>query len=706
MHFNNKVPVWKQAPFIRLLLPFIVGILWEWYFNISLPLIVLSGFSFTAAYTLFYYLPLSFRFKIGKSHGMLLNMILLTAGLFLTWEKDIRNSAGWYGNIYHTTDCLLVRINEPLTKKTRSYKTEGWVEAIIRQKKIIPCQGKLQIYFQDDSIVSLPGYGSRIIISKSPERIQNTGNPGSFDYEQYAAFQQVFHSVYLSKEDWTMAENAEKGNRSSIYYFLHFTYTVKDIILSILRKNIEADGSKLSLAEALLIGYTNDLDRPLLQAYTNTGVVHIIAISGMHLTLIYVMLVWIFTRIPLIRNSKWTQLFLILGCLWFFSIITGAGASVMRSAIMFSFVSLGIRLGKAASVYNSLAASAFVLLCYNPYLLWDVGFQLSYLAVAGILIFQKPVYLCLAYNYKWKDRIWKMLSVTLSAQVLTFPVCIYYFHQFPLLFLICNLIAIPLSSLILYLEIGLLIVSPVPFLSSWVGKITGEAIGIMNIFITSVNKVPYSIWNNIPASISSTCILYAIIFFISSWLIYKDRIALKMGLYFIALFACIMSYNSWMVHNKRRLIIYKVPHHQAIDFINGNNYFFLGDTSITNDSLLAARYLRPSRQALQLSYEPSKGITGFFKRENFIQFGDRLIVLINGPVYFHAVTKKVAVDIVIITGNPVVDIAMLDGVFDCRQYVFDASNSLWKIDKWVKECEELHLRSFSIPAQGAFIYDL
>ena len=705
MALINNVPIWKRAPFIRLLLPLITGILLQWYLPIPLIVIVSSGLSFSLAYFLFNHLPLSLRFKIPGFQGLLLNMILLTGGLFITWQNDIRNYKNWFGNIYQKEDYLLVRINEPVTEKARSYKAEGDVEAVIHEGTAASSKGKLLLYFAKDPLIKQLSYGSRILLGKMPEPVKNAGNPGSFNYEQYAAFQQIFHTVFLKTEDWQLADEEKFIKNTKINWFKGIIYLARDKILSILRKNIDPEESKLSIAEALLIGYTNDLDRTVLQAYTNTGVVHIIAISGMHLTLIYLLLAWIFSRVPLVNRSKWLQLLLVLSCLWFFSFLTGAGASVLRAAIMFSFINVGRNLAKATSIYNSLAASAFVLLCYNPYLLWDVGFQLSYLAVAGILVFQKPIYQTLKINNRWKNKVWEMLSVTLAAQILTFPICLYYFHQFPLLFLLSNLVAIPLSSLILYFEIGLLMVSWVPYLGTWVGKMTEWMVALMNMFIKGMNKIPYALWQYIPASIISTWILYVLIISISTWLINKNLKAMKLSIFCIPVFLLLMSYDAWIVKQQKKLIVYNFPQHRAIDFVVGDNYLFVGDTLISRDVLLTDRYLKPARLALQLKHCRER-LTGLFQKDDFIQFDQKRIILIDKPVSFEALTTRVEVDLIIISGNPELEISRLAATFNCRQYVFDASNSLWKIVKWQKESEALHLRSYSIPSQGAFVLDV
>src|SRR4029079_4104307 len=175
----------------------------------------------------------------------------------------------------------------------------------------------------------------------------------------------------------------------------------------------------------------------------------------------------------------------------------GAAASVLRSAVMFTFITVGKSFSRKTSIYNPLAASAFVLLCYDPYFLWNVGFQLSYLAVAGISIFQRPVYGLLHIKNKWIDKAWELAAVSIAAQVLTFPVCIYYFHQFPNLFLLTNIIAVPLSSIILYAEIRLVSLAAIPAVGFYLGKIVTLLVAAMNAVILFFNDFPYSVWDKI-----------------------------------------------------------------------------------------------------------------------------------------------------------------------------------------------------------------
>lgn len=429
---------------------------------------------------------------------------------------------------------------------------------------------------------------------------------------------------------------------------------------------------------------------------------HIIAISGMHLGLIYMLLLWIFCRIPVINQSQTLQLVLMLTCLWLFAILTGAAASVVRSAVMLTFIAVGKNISKKSSIYNSMAASAFVMLCYHPYFLWEVGFQLSYLAVAGIIVFQPAIYNWIYVKNKWVNELWKLMAVSLAAQILTFPICIYYFHQFPNFFLLTNLIAVPLSSAILFAEIGLVALSWIPPLGVMIGKLISGLVWIMNQVILWVSQLPFSVWEKIPATFASTVMMYLLVFCISAWLLKKNKTAFQLALFTLLAFTLLQSYGDWQIKNQQKVIVYNIPQHQAIDFVSGNRFRFLGDSGILGNKALQNFHLQPARIALQLS-QPLDTPYLYASPPLFYQLGRKKIIVLDRPLQFDALQSKIDVDMIIVSKNPQILIAQLASVFNCTQYVFDASNSLWKIGQWQKECEELHLRSYSVPNNGAFV---
>jgi len=441
----RSIPLWKEAPFLRLLIPFAIGILLQWNFSPGIRWIIWVLVSFVTALIIQSFSTLSFRFRHSILTGLLLNGILLIAGVMNTHYNYLPNRPNWIGHLYGDSMLVIARLEEPLSEKARSYKSVASVR-IIKNNQSIPVNGRIILYFQKDSLsvsndtsqssTQHLQYGSELLFSRSLQPIINTGNPGAFDYKQYASFQDIYYQAYLTPSQWVPLPT------NSADPFKKFLFSTREKMVALLQKYIQGYVES-GLAEALLIGYKDDLDKQLVQAYSNTGVVHVIAISGLHLGLIYWLLNFLLQPLSKRKKAKWIKPLLIIAILWLFSLLAGGSPSVLRSAVMFTCIVLGESQDRKISVYNSLAASAFLLLCYNPFWLWDAGFQLSYVAVLSIVVFSKPVYNLLFIPNKALDHCWKLISVTIAAQILTTPISIYYFHQFPIVFLITNLVAIP-----------------------------------------------------------------------------------------------------------------------------------------------------------------------------------------------------------------------------------------------------------------------
>jgi competence protein ComEC len=697
MSKTYKIYLWKKATFLRLLLPVIVGIVLEFYFPVPLKFIIIVAAALALFYFLFTILPLAYRFKYHPVGGVIISLFLINAGVFFTRQKDIRNHNDWYGNRYDKSSYVIATINEPPIEKNKSYKAIATIDAVVKNGKIYSTTGKVLLYFSKDSLFTNINYGSRIIIKKDLQEIRNSGNPAAFNYAQYCAFQQIFHQCYLKKNDWLLL----KGSNTNVYQKTIFA--TREFVINQLNQYIRGSDES-SLAKALLIGYKVDLDKDLVQAYSNVGVVHLIAISGLHLALIYALLLWITARIPFINKPKYVRLVVILFCLWFFSLLTGASASVLRSAVMFSFIAAGMTFNKRASVYNSLASSAFVLLCIDPYLLWNVGFQLSYCAVLGIVTTQRYIYNWFYFQNKLLRGVWQLASVSLAAQLFTLPVCLYYFHQLPLLFLLSNVIAIPLAMLTLWSCIGLITISPLHIAAIYLGKIITCIIWCLNHSVLYINALPFSLWDGISITIADTILLYLVIAFFLYWLIKKNITAFKLALIATFIFAGSIAFKKWSFSTQKKIIVYNVPAHKAVDFITGNNYQFMGDRELQEDGLLQNFHLKPARISLHL-VRKKDSLTALYHSNNFYQFYEKRIVMIDSAFVYKPSEQKINVDYIFISKNPKLYLSNLAATFNCHMYVFDASNPMWKIDKWKKDCEQLHLRFHSVPDRGAFIID-
>jgi len=694
-----QIPFWKIVPFSRLLLPLSAGILLQWYNPIPFNPIAISIAVATAVFILFYFLPLNLRYRYRYFQGIFLMLIVLFVAMFLTRQKNVSLKVHWFGHRYTDSSKLLVRIIEPVLERDKSFKTEALVTGMISGKIQIPVTGKIFLYFSKEDEVKLLAYGDQLVLRTRLQPIRNSGNPGSFNYSRYAAFQQVYHTAFLKKGDWIRLPQQKTNPLQTFIFYL------RKQVIGVLQKNIVADKNITGIAEALLIGYKEDLDKDLVQAYSNAGVVHIIAISGLHLGLIYMMLVWICARIPFVKKNRISKVLIVLGSLWLFSLLTGASASVLRSAVMFTCIIIGKEFFRQASIYNSLAASACMLLCYNPYLLWDVGFQLSYLAIIGIVALQKPILGLFTFKNKFLFKTWEMLAVTVAAQAATFPVCLYYFHQFPNLFFITNLIAVPLSTVILFAEILLICVAWIPWVSIMTGKLIAGMVWVMNALIGFCNGLPFSVTDHIYADILSTWLLYILLFFGVGWLMYSNRPCRWITLICLVFFTGYYQYIRIKASRQKKMIVYQVPRHQAIDFIHGKQFQFMGDSALVPDGLLKHFHLKPARIALQASKQTIK-MPELYQRNQGLQFFGKKILIIDKPVSVNMNQRMLLIDVLVLSKNARVKLADLARVIRPKMIVMDASNSLWKIAVWKKDCDELALPCFSVPEQGAFMLDL
>ncbi len=558
--------------------------------------------------------------------------------------------------------------------------------------------GKFLIYFKKDSVSQNLKYGDQIIVNKGLSPILNSGNPAAFDYKQYCAFHQLFHQVYLKTGQWVLLPQKNKNILPA------FIFSTREKVVSILEKYM-GKNDESAIAKALLIGYKVDLDKDLIQAYSNAGVVHIIAISGLHIGIIYAILLWIFSVLPVIKRSKPLRVILIISCLWLFALLTGAAPSVTRAAVMFSFIIIASGFNKKSSIYNSIAASAFFILCFNPYDLWNVGFQLSYLAVLGIVITQKSIANWFYFKNKLLRGAWQLAAVSLSAQLFTFPLCLYYFHQLPLLFLLTNLVAIPLATLILCGCLVLIIISPVAIAAFYFAKMVYGLIWFLNHCVLFFDSIPFSLWKSVYVSVADTFLLYLIVFAIVYSFIKKNKMAFKIAFAFSLLFVSFRTFNGWQLYHQKKIIVYNIPMHKAVEFIDRKNFYFCGDSDVVNDKLLNKYNITPVHTAFDLKEKPGP-LKELFMKNNFYQFYNKKIVMIDTAMNYYPVENKIKASYIIISKNPRIKMADVAQKFDCKNYIFDASNPPWKIEQWKKECEELHLHFYSVSKQGAFVINL
>ncbi|MBC7873879.1 MAG: ComEC family competence protein [Ferruginibacter sp.] len=687
---------WKKTPFLRLLLAMIAGIIVQWRFQVNSTTLTIILLIAIIALAGFFFIPFFNRYKFAFVNGIITSTLFLCIGAMLAWQQDIRNNKQWLGNFYTEEDAVIVTLDEPPVEKEKSIKANASVKCLLQNGRSISVAGKIILYFRKDTALHL-SYGSQVIFSRPLGEIKNSGNPGGFDYKRYCLFQGITHQVYLKPGEFEVLREKKEN------VFRKFIYSSREKVLSILRTNIMGD-KELGLAEALLIGYKDDLEQSLVQSYTNTGVVHIIAISGLHLGLIYWLLALLLNPLQKSKKIRWLRPVLIISGLWLFSLLAGAQPSILRSALMFTCIVLGESLSKKTSIYNTMAVSAFILLCINPYWLWDAGFQLSYTAVLSIIIFMQPVYNWFYIKNKLLDLLWKLNAVTLAAQLLTIPLSIYHFHQFPNLFILTNFLAVPLSSAILLGEIFLCVISFIPALAIVLGKGVSGLIWLMNTYIERIETIPFSVWGGLQINGWQAVLLLLFIAGLSYWLMERATIGLKLGLLALLGFIALRSYSFIQSNQQRKIIVYNVAQKRAIDIFNGRNFCFAGDSDVVSNEFKRNFHLEPSRTLYRA--KNAKEVDDLYFNGNYLCYSGKHILLLDEPVLFPPQSTKLLIDLLVISKNPKIYIKKMAASLDIKQVVFDGSVPAWKANFWKKDCDSLHIPWHDVTMKGAFVMKL
>jgi competence protein ComEC len=368
--------------------------------------------------------------------------------------------------------------------------------------------------------------------------------------------------------------------------------------------------------------------------------------------------------------KKWIAPPVMLLVLWGFALLTGAGPSIVRAAVMFSFIIIASVVKQNSSIINALAASAFFLLLLHPFYLWDIGFQLSYAAVLSIVLYQKNIFDSLYFKYRWIQACWQLNAVTISAQILTLPLVVYHFHQFPNYFLVSNFIVVPLSSIILYGCLLLLPFGSLVYIGKALSVCTSWLIGSMNWIIQKMNALPFATTSNLHINTAQVILFFIIITSTTLLIQTKKNKWCFMGLTAL-LFGCsIHSYLDLQAAGQTTLTVWFVPK----------------TTKIT------------VRYGLQKEAALASGNSAF-------TIGHTRFMCIHQKTQLKPSTTPTSnVDILLVSNLPKSPIALLAKHFRGAFYVFDSSIPLWKMESWKKEAEGLHLRHHFVSQQGAFVH--
>ena len=704
---------WNQVPMLRLIIPFLIGItialgtdgsfIFSDYFFISLLIIFIAW--------VYYYKKIIKNYSRRWLLGLFIYIIIILGGYQLTVLNISLNDADHFSH-YHLKNAEVVAdITEPPVEKESTIRLVVDVRNIKDSVTWKEVSGKAIIYIEKDSMSSALHYGDRLMLSSDFCEVRPPQNPSEINYKKYLANRSVYHQAYAKSGMWKLLSR-DHGN-----IFMTVAINIRNVFLGIFKDN-HIGGSEFAVASALIVGYTDKIDPELLRDYANVGVMHVLCVAGLHVGIVFLLLNYFLFFLEKFKHGKIIKAVVLLLLMWLYAMITGLSPSVLRVAVMFTFVTFGRSYNRQMNVFNSLAASAFFLLLIDPFILTAVGFQLSYLAVTGILIIQPFLSSLWHPGNKIMKELWGITTVSVAAQIATYPLCVLDFHQFPNYFLPSNIIVVPLANLIIYSGMLTLFTAPVGWLSMLFAKLMSFSVIVMNSSVKFIEGLPYSIIQGITISNFEMILLYVISFFVIFFFIKRNFRWLKYAFFCIIAMELIACFYKIRETNQEKFIVYNINKTSALDFVDGMENLFLADASMIHDQSRIAFHIQNNWWNLGLKHSAACDIadssitqnnafsTEYFRKDNFIQYGNKRIAMINKANANLISSEKIRVDYLILTENAKVSISDMVKQYNARLIIFDSSNSRWYVEKWKKECQSQKCSFYSVIDQGAFITDL
>lgn len=681
--FLDNVNIFSQHPFVRILFPFLAGVLLEIFFDLpDLIIGIISGILFSIYLIDFFFLHHFGKYQWRFANGIFLNILILSIGIFWTSFFDESKNTEHYSHLPEGKTILRVEIIRDPIIKEKSVKAEIRILEV-KKKEWEYCSGTAFLYLKKDENSMKLEYGDELILNSSLTDIKGPQNPEEFDYKTYCKNKRIFASIYANRQQWI--KSGEGGN-----FILHLASDLRKSFQQIL-KDSGLDGQEYAVASALILGSTDDIDDETKNAYAVSGALHVLSVSGLHVAIIFVVLDKLLSFLMLFKRGKHYKAFLILGFLWIYALMTGLSPSVIRSAAMLSFVVVGKLINRNASIYNILCASAFVLIAYDPYLVLDVGFQLSYLAVFGIVYLHPKIYNLIFFKRKIPDFIWNVTAVSIAAQLITFPLGLFYFHQFPNYFLLANLAVIPLGTIILYNGVAALLFSFVPGLNELLIFTLKWSVWLLNESVKFVENLPYASTKGIFISVVELVLIYFLLFFILRFLENRRARNLQMALVTSIVLVVGFSIGKWENLQRQEFIIYQIRGETAMAFHEGNQAYFFSKKSLTEDErkmnfhILNHRYKNGIEDSKIIFLDGKAEENGrIFKLGKYLAIGETNLFIADSTFKKRKVNEKLKVDMIIVSGNPKLKIQDLDSMYDYKTLVIDGSNSFYLVEKWKK----------------------
>ncbi len=693
-----------EIPFVRFLLPFIIGIAFALNYNV----VMRFSYYFFALSTLFACLIfLNFNYKnwsIFKSKwlpGLLIYFFLIGVGFSsVILRKEINNSK----HFSHNSGNALV-VNVISAPKISNDIARFLVESkqIISLGKSVPVSGKLLLALKIDSLKPLSiKYSDQLLIDNQFTEIEPPYNPQEFDYKAFLANQQVYHQAFINQRQVYIIKH-DAGNS-----LLNFAIGLRKKLVDKIQKYFP-DKESAAIASTLILGYRADLSRDVIDIFSKTGTMHVLSVSGMHVGIVFLLLSFILAPLQKSKKLNLIRISIFIFSIWFYALITGFSPSVCRAAAMLTFIILGKAINRKQNSFNLLAISALLLLLINPFYLMDVGFQLSYLAVAGLIYLHPKIYHSINFSNKIGDFIWNYTSLSFAAQLATFPISIYYFHQFPLYFLLSNLFIVIPVALIMYTGIAFLFI-PFEIILKPLGWLINQMILIVSKVLFFIENLPFASLGGLWISTFQYILIYLIIGLLTFFIISKNKNAFKLLLVIVLIFCMTVSFKTYRDLNRKELIFYSLRKNAGLAFINQNKSVLmcdlLADDKTKDFSVQPSLESRNVKSTEYTNFNQMENLAQYKCSENSYQFANykifRLDRKFNQTIFQH----KLKVNALMISGNPKINLGQVLNDISCEVLLLEATNPDYKNKIWKSIADSVGKKCYILKKNPALIIKL
>lgn len=690
---------WREWPAARLVVPFIAGICFAIYTNPWQPWSIGATLLCAVVCLLLSLWPVTNRSPRWQWVISVAGICsLLCGGVAAVHYQTAVHQSSHYSHFLQSADSLTVTIQRPPTLTPTSYRLQVSVDTVYVYGHATPVDGQCLLYLRGQKLADTLTYGTSLLIPNRLQSIPPPQNPAVFNYQRYLSHRSIYHQAFLS-DSLCKVTATNRGNR-----LMRIIFQARHYLLQALETQV-ADKESVAVASALLVGYKELLDDEITQAYATTGAMHVLAVSGLHVGIIFAVLQLLLRWMPEKRRAlRVLKPAILLTGIWSFAAITGLSPSVVRAATMFSFVVAGGTIKRPVSIYSSIATSALLLLLLNPYLITEVGFQLSYSAVLGIVYFQPRLVKLFFFDNRVLQWLWEISCVSIAAQLATFPIGIYYFHQFPTYFMVSNLFVIPAAAVILYTGLLLFATAWLPVVSEYIGLFLNTFIRLLNQIILYLETLPMALISPINQELYQIILLYAGIGAVTYWLVTLRRAGLFMSLAVFTLLAA--SWNIQRLHTIPQQIttVYHMRGHTAIGIMAGTTGQLMLDSALIGAEGKISYQIAPHFNDKRCRIDTMISLQGMATHPygwQWQQAGKEWLLLTDLP----DTSKYLQVDYLILSANRAITPVAIGKAIAFRQMVLDGSHSFGSQRFWQQVAADSGWTIHNTTTMGALVVE-